>query len=87
MIETGIAELKARLFEYLREVRAGRTIMVLDRDTPVAQITPVSGTRGSITVRHPRRGAPTLQQIKPPRIRRISGEIVALLEAERQGNR
>lgn len=87
MIETGIAGLKARLSEYLREVRAGKTVTVFDRDTPVAQITPVSGHPGSITVRHPRRGAPSLQQIKPPGIRRITADIDALLEEERQGER
>ena len=33
-----IAELKARLSEYLRAVRCGETIAVLDRDTRVAEI-------------------------------------------------
>ena len=36
-----IAELKARLSEYLRAVRRGETIAVMDRDTPVAQIVPI----------------------------------------------
>jgi antitoxin (DNA-binding transcriptional repressor) of toxin-antitoxin stability system len=35
-----IAELKARLSEHLRAVRNGRTLTVLDRDTPVARIVP-----------------------------------------------
>ncbi len=35
-----IAELKARLSEYLRAVRKGRTLTVLDRDTPIARIVP-----------------------------------------------
>jgi prevent-host-death family protein len=35
-----IAELKARLSEHLRAVRKGRTLTVLDRDTPVARIVP-----------------------------------------------
>lgn len=35
-----IAELKARLSEHLRSVRKGRTLTVLDRDTPVARIVP-----------------------------------------------
>ena len=35
-----IAELKSRLSEHLRSVRKGRTITVLDRDTPVARIIP-----------------------------------------------
>ena len=36
-----IAELKSRLSEYLRAVRNGETIAVLDRETPVAHIVPV----------------------------------------------
>jgi prevent-host-death family protein len=40
MIKVGIAELKAHLSEHLRKVRAGRTLTVLDRDTPVARIVP-----------------------------------------------
>ena len=30
-----------RLSEYLRAVRGGRVVTVLDRDTPIARITPV----------------------------------------------
>jgi len=36
----GIADLKARLSEHLRLVRKGRSLTVLDRDTPVARIVP-----------------------------------------------
>ena len=36
----GIAELKAGLSEHLRSVRNGRTLTVLDRDTPIARILP-----------------------------------------------
>jgi antitoxin (DNA-binding transcriptional repressor) of toxin-antitoxin stability system len=35
-----IAELKARLSAHLKWVRKGRTLTVLDRDTPVARIVP-----------------------------------------------
>ena len=40
MKSVGIAELKARLSEHLKSVRKGRTLTVLDRDTPVARIIP-----------------------------------------------
>jgi prevent-host-death family protein len=40
MSKVGIADLKAHLSEHLRRVRAGRPLVVLDRDTPVAQILP-----------------------------------------------
>ncbi len=39
MTDTGrIAELKSRLSEHLRSVRTGRTLTILDRDTPIARI-------------------------------------------------
>jgi len=41
MSKVGIADLKAHLSEHLRKVRAGRTLTVFDRDTPVARIVPV----------------------------------------------
>jgi len=41
MQTVGIADLKAHLSEHLRAVRKGRTLTVLDRDTPVALLAPV----------------------------------------------
>jgi len=35
-----IAEFKAHLSQYLREVRAGQTLTVMDRNTPVAFVSP-----------------------------------------------
>jgi prevent-host-death family protein len=40
MSKVGIADLKAHLSQHLRKVRGGRTLTVVDRDTPVAQIIP-----------------------------------------------
>jgi prevent-host-death family protein len=40
MSRVGIADLKAHLSHHLRRVRGGRSITVMDRDTPVAQIVP-----------------------------------------------
>lgn len=42
----GVKELKARLSEYLRMVRAGETVLVTDRDEVVAELRPA--TKGSI---------------------------------------
>jgi prevent-host-death family protein len=41
MSKVGIADLKAHLSQHLRKVRGGRTLTVVDRDTPVAQIIPL----------------------------------------------
>lgn len=42
----GVKELKARLSEYLRMVRAGETVLVTDRDEVVAELAPAR--RGGI---------------------------------------
>lgn len=39
--KAGIRELKAHLSAYLREVKAGETVVVTDRGNPVARIVPV----------------------------------------------
>ena len=41
MSRVGIADLKAHLSEHLRKVRGGRTLTVVDRNTPVARIVPL----------------------------------------------
>ena len=41
MSRVGVADLKAHLSEHLRKVRGGRTLTVLDRNTPIARIVPI----------------------------------------------
>ena len=79
-----IAELKARLSEYLRTVRRGETVTVLDRDTPVAQLTPIH--LQGLRVRKPAPGAPRPNRIVPPPSN-LKLDVVALLLEERQGQR
>ena len=62
MKQVRIAELKARLSEYLRAVRRGETIAVLDRETPVAQIVPVRN-RATIRIRKRVPGTPPPNQV------------------------
>ena len=57
----GIAELKARLSEHLRSVRKGRTLTVLDRDTPVARIVPYAAEPVEV-----RRATRRLRDLVPP---------------------
>ncbi len=49
----GIADLKAHLSEHLKSVRKGRTLTVLDRNTPIARIVPFAAE--PLEVRHSRR--------------------------------
>ncbi|HLG57109.1 MAG TPA: type II toxin-antitoxin system prevent-host-death family antitoxin [Vicinamibacterales bacterium] len=86
MKEVRIADLKARLSEYLRAVRGGETISVLDRETPVAQIVPVRG-RVALRVRKPAPGTPPPNRVRLPKPLKSNVEIVDLLLEERQGHR
>ena len=86
MKEVGIADLKSRLSEYLRAVRGGETISVMDRDTPVARIVPVDSAR-PLRVRKPAPGALPLNQIPLPEPLNLNFDIVDLLLEERQGHR
>jgi len=81
-----IAELKARLSEYLRAVRRGETIAVLDRDTPVAQIVPVRD-RTALRIRKPAPGALRPNQISPAKPLKLNVDVVELLLEERQPHR
>ena len=42
----GVRELKTRLGGYLRQVRAGRTLVITDRGEPVAELKPVGAAAG-----------------------------------------
>lgn len=41
---TNISNLKNRLSEYLRKVREGETVVILDRDRPIARIECIAGS-------------------------------------------
>jgi prevent-host-death family protein len=86
MKEVRIAELKARLSEYLRAVRRGETIAVLDRETPVAQIVPVRD-RAALRVRKPAPGTPPPNRVPLPKPAKLNVDVVQLLLEERQGHR
>jgi prevent-host-death family protein len=78
-----IAELKSRLSEYLRRVRRGETITVLDRDTPVARLEPVAADMSRLIVREPAAGAPRLRELRLPPPLKIKRDVLELLDDER----
>jgi prevent-host-death family protein len=85
MKKVGVADLKSRLSEYLRAVRRGETIAVLDRQTPIAQIVPVR--QMPLAVREPAPGTPAPNKIPLPKPLKLKIDIVQLLLEERQGLR
>ena len=86
MKQVRIAELKARLSEYLRAVRRGETIAVLDRETPVAQIVPVRD-RTALRIRKPALGTPPPNRVPLPKPLKANIDVVQLLLEERQSHR
>jgi prevent-host-death family protein len=80
MSNVRIADLKARLSEHLRSVRNGGTVTVLDRDTPVARIVPV--TVPALEVRKAER---RLRDLKlPPRPSKRTDSTALLAEDRRR---
>ena len=86
MKQVRIADLKSRLSEYLRAVRRGETITVLDRNTPIAHLVPVHD-RPALRVRKPLPGAPRLNRVRLPKPAKVKIDIVKLLLEERQSHR
>jgi prevent-host-death family protein len=80
MKAVGIADLKARLSEHLRAVRRGRTLTVLDRDTPVARIVPYA--TDPIEVRRATRRLRDLELPPPPS--RPTDSLTVLLDDRRR---
>ncbi|MEK7474627.1 MAG: type II toxin-antitoxin system prevent-host-death family antitoxin [Candidatus Coatesbacteria bacterium] len=48
-----IAAFKARLSHYLRQVRRGESVTLLDRETPIARVTPIERNSGALVAREP----------------------------------
>jgi prevent-host-death family protein len=81
-----VAELKAKLSEYLRLVRKGQTVTVLDRETPIARIVPVDHDASWLPSRKPTSKVPYWKIPRPPPYRGKI-DIVDLLLEERQMDR
>ncbi len=77
MTGVGIADLKAHLSRHLRKVRAGRTLTILDRDTPIAAIVPYE-REAALEVRKATRRPRDLRM--PPRPSRPTDSLSVLLE-------
>lgn len=86
MKQVRIAELKARLSEYLRAVQRGETVAVLDRETPIARIVPIA-VRGTLRIRKRVAGSPPLNRVRLPKAVSSEIDIVDLLLEEREGHR
>ncbi len=87
MKSVGIADLKARLSTYLRFVRRGETVVVLDRRTPIARIIPYRGQSRNLSIRKPAPGAPSPAEVPLPPPVHLEVDIVDLLLEDRESGR
>ena len=74
MVTATISEVRNGLSAYLRRVKAGETVLILDRKTPVARIVPLS---------HPTESLPVSSHGDQARIERLIGEGVATRDSDK----
>jgi antitoxin (DNA-binding transcriptional repressor) of toxin-antitoxin stability system len=86
MKQVRIAELKAKLSEFLRAVQGGESFAVLDRNTAIAQIVPLR-ERPGIRIRKPASGSPPPNQVALPTSPQFKIDVLELLLEERQSHR
>lgn len=82
----GIAELKARLSEFLRYVKKGQSVTVYDRDTPVARLVPLDAS-DLLSSRPPTGEYSSLQDVPLPPPLSLELDVLELLREERQAER
>lgn len=83
----GVAELKARLSEYLRSVRRGGDVVIHDRNEPIARLVPYAAADARLVVREPARKYGTLGKVPLPRPVQLDVDVVELLLEERKTGR
>ena len=73
-----VAELKAELSAYLRSARAGNSVVVCDRDTPIARLVPYAEADDGFVVHAPTRPVVALRATRGIKTKRPV-DVVALL--------
>ena len=82
MKRVNVSELKAHLSQYLADVRSGETVVVCDRKTPIARLSPFEEELDDFVVWPARGPLSDLEKIKgvPPR---KPVDVVAILRESR----
>jgi|SRR5688572_6998430 len=82
-----VAQLKARLSEYLRAVRRGADVTVYDRNEPIARLVPYAAADARLVVRERAARYSSLGKIPLPKRLKLKVDPVRLLLAERRSGR
>jgi antitoxin (DNA-binding transcriptional repressor) of toxin-antitoxin stability system len=64
MAKANIGTVKAKFSSYVKRAKKGETIVVLDRDTPVAQLTAIPAAKDALVIVQAERPFRALQAIK-----------------------
>ena len=98
MKKASVSEAKNKLSELLAAVKRGESVLILERDRPIAQIVPLAGSdigadprlaeleRRGVLRRAKRRPGPNFLKTLPP-APRIEADVVGALLAEREQGR
>lgn len=81
----GVAELKAKLSDYLRRVKSGRSVTIMDRQTPIAKLVPFEPAPAPLPIRPATSRLRDVALPKPSEIPEAVSE--ALLKEERRDER
>ncbi len=77
-----VSELKAHLSAYLAEVRRGETIIVCDRNTPVARLVPYEDEPQGFTMERPKRPLSDLKKVRGVKLKSRT-DVLRLLKESR----
>jgi len=77
-----VSELKARLSAYLAEVRRGETVIVCDRNTPIARLVPYDEERDGFSIEEPRSPLSDLRKVRGVKPKRPT-DVLRLLQESR----
>ncbi|MBI5298789.1 MAG: type II toxin-antitoxin system prevent-host-death family antitoxin [Deltaproteobacteria bacterium] len=80
MTQVKIAQFKSQLSGFLKRVRAGETLIVTDRETPIAQVLPYQTPSDRLTILAAKQTPKMLKKIKVPKARKGTDSLKVLLE-------
>lgn len=77
-----VAELKAQLSQYLAQVRRGATVIVCDRQTPIARLVPYTHAHDELTLHEPTASTTDLRRVAGVKLKRTV-DVVRILRDSR----
>ncbi len=83
VVAVKISDFKAHLAKYLKQVKKGQEVEILDRGTPVARVVPFSLEETTAAIQAPTKRPEDLGKLKS-KVTSFTGEVMDILLEERQ---